>query len=354
MAVKYQDYYKVLGVARGASQEEIQRAYRKLARQYHPDVNKDPGAEAKFKEVSEAYEVLKDPQKRRRYDELGADWQAGQEFRPPPGWQDVKFEFEGFAPGSGRGGPGSGRGGTGGSGGSGGTGGGFRMEGGNFSDFFDMLFGRGRSGFGGFDDFEDIARARGGEAGARHARPRTQRGGDVEADIDITLHEAYHGGSREITLQDQHGHTKRLTVKIPAGTTDGSRIRLSGQGAPGSGGAEAGDVLLSIRIAPDPRFTVEGHNLTTDVRITPWEAALGAKADIPTLDGELTLTIPPGAQSNQRLRLRGKGLPKRGKGGERGDLLARVLIAVPKELTQEERELFEKLKATSKFNPRKE
>lgn len=361
MSVKYQDYYKTLGVSRSATQEEIHRAYRKLARQYHPDVNKEAGAEKQFKQVSEAYEVLKDPEKRKRYDELGADWKSGQEFRPPPGWGDVKFDFGGV------GGGGAKRGRT----------GGFKMEGGNFSDFFDILFGRrgagpgsgspgsggpggGAGGFGGFEGFDEFARRAGGpqaRGGSRQAGPH--KGRSHEAELTISLEEAYHGGSREITLQgvgpdgQPSAQPRKFNVKIPPGVTDGSTIRLAGQGDPSPTGGKAGDLLLRIKLAKHPRYTVDGHDLSTELRLSPWEAALGAKVDVPTLDGPVTLTIPPGAQSGQKLRLRDKGMPTGKREGDRGDLFVRLAIAVPKELSDEERDLFEKLKATSQFDPRK-
>lgn len=341
MAVKYQDYYQVLGVKRDATQDEIQRAYRKLARQYHPDVNKEPGAEERFKQISEAYTVLKDPETRRRYDQLGANWKAGEDFRPPPGWQSAGRRSRAGA-----------------------GGGGFRVEGfdpqdfGGFSDFFEAIFG-GRAGpFGGMGG---AARAggMGGMGGMGGTGFRTERPGQThEGEITITLEDAYRGAKRQITLETQEpdaaGRMQRTTrtydVKIPPGVTDGSVIRLAGQGGPGIGGGEPGDLLLKVRVAPDPRFRVQDYDLITTLPIAPWEAALGAKAPVPTLDGEAIVTIPPGSQSGQKLRLRGKGLPKRG--GGRGDLLAELRIVVPKELTPEERALMEKLAAASRFNPR--
>ncbi len=323
MSVKFQDYYASLGVARDASQDEIQRAYRKLARQYHPDVNKSPGAEDRFRQIGEAYEVLKDPDRRRRYDQLGADYKAGQDFRPPPGWQptggqrrQADFDF-GDLGGDGAGG---------------------------FSDFFESLFGSGRSPF---------------SAGRPSAKPRTRRGQTQEASLTISLTDAYHGATRRISLDtievgpdgDQVHATRTYDVKIPPGTTDGSTIRLKGQGGRGSDNGAAGDLLLHISIALDPRFRLDGHDLITTLPIVPWEAALGAKVPVATLDGEVLVSIPPGSQSGQRLRLRGKGLPQRR--GEHGDLYAELKIVVPKEVTPEARALYEQLAKQSNFDPRK-
>jgi curved DNA-binding protein len=330
MAVTFQDYYDILGVARTASQAEIQRAYRKLARKYHPDVNKERSAEEKFKQINEAYEVLKDPDKRKKYDALGPNWQAGQEFTPPPGWEGAPFEFRRRP--RGMGGFDFGR---------------FRSSQG-FSDFFEMLFGEELGGF---------------TRGPWTTRPETDdwslRGQDHEAEITITLEEAYRGASKAITLQTvetgpdgaPRQKSKHYDVKIPVGVTEGARIRLAGQGGTGSGAGQAGDVFLRVHIAPHPVFHLEGHDLSVTVPITPWEAALGAKVDVPTLDGPVKMTLPPGTQSGQRLRIRGKGLPK-GKGGQ-GDLYAMVQIAVPTTLSADERVLFQQLSQKSSFDPRK-
>jgi curved DNA-binding protein len=319
MSVKFQDYYEILGVNRNASEDEIKRAYRKLARKYHPDVNKDKGAEDKFKQINEAHEVLKDPEKRKLYDQLGPDWQAGQDFKPPPGWENVHFEFSGSGAESfdfGRG----------------------------FSDFFEMLFG-GRMGGG-------------GRASARQGS-WVMRGQDHEAEIEIDLESAYRGGTRTLTLQgheiDPQGQVRpkvqNIQVKIPAGVIDGTRIRLAGKGGEGMGGGPPGDLYLKVHIEPHPRFTLDGHNLQVEVPIAPWEAALGATVQVVTMDGTVNLKIPPGSQSGQKLRLRGKGFPK--KGGERGDLIARLKIVVPKNLTARERELFEEMAKVSSFKARK-
>jgi curved DNA-binding protein len=320
MSVKFQDYYETLGVGRDASEDEIKRAYRKLARKYHPDVNKDKEAEEKFKQINEAHEVLKDPEKRKLYDQLGSDWQAGQDFKPPPGWEDVHFDF--------RTGPGAEA---------------FDF-GGGFSDFFEMLFG-GRMGGGG------RARARQGSW--------VMRGQDHEAEIEIDLESAYHGTTRTLTLQgheiDQQGQVRptvqNIQVKIPPGVTDGSRIRLSGKGGEGMGGGPPGDLYLKVHIEPHPRFSMDGHNLQVEVPIAPWEAALGGTVQVATMDGKVKLKIPSGSQSGQKLRLRGKGFPK--KGGARGDLIARLKIVVPKDLTAREKELFAEMAEVSSFKPRK-
>ena len=319
MAVKFQDYYKTLGVGREAGEDEIKRAYRKLARKYHPDFNRHEDAEERFKQVTEAYEVLKDPEKRALYDELGPNWKAGQDFKPPPDWEGAHFEF--------RTGPG---------------GDAFDF-GGGFSDFFATLFGGRMAGGGG---------ASGGQASW------ILRGQDHEAQIEISLEEAYHGATRTLTLQghevDPQGQLRptvqNLKVTIPAGVTDGTRIRLAGKGGEGMGGGPAGDLYLKVHIEPHPRFRIDGHDLELEVPVAPWEAALGATVEVAVMDGSVNLKIPPGSQSGQRLRLRGKGLPQ--KGGSRGDLFARVKIVVPKALSPKEKELFSEMAKISGFNPR--
>jgi curved DNA-binding protein len=320
MAVAFRDYYEVLGVPRDASSEDIRRAYRKLAREYHPDVNKDPGAEDRFKEASEAYEVLRDAEKREQYDRLGANWRAGEDVSGSPG-------FEGFRSGPG----GFGGAGVGGFGGFGDS----RVEFGDtgFSDFFEGLFGnrtgtRTRAGAGdGFDGF-------------------SMRGGDQEATLELSLEEAARGGRRRISL----GAGRDYEVNIPAGVVDDQRIRLAGEGGRGSGGAPSGDLFLRVRLKPDPRFRVEGRDLYVDVRVAPWEAALGASVEVPTLTGSTQMKVPAGSSSDRKLRLKGKGLPS--PRGKPGDLYAIVKIVVPKKLTEQERELFEQLADVSSFNPR--
>jgi curved DNA-binding protein len=310
MGVKYQDYYKTLDVPRGATQDEIKRAYRKLARKYHPDVNKSPEADGRFKHINEAYEVLGDAEKRQRYDTLGPDLRGGQDFTPPPGW------------------PGAGT----------------RVDGGNFnfhtsdqfSDLFDSIFGSGRgpSGSGGQDPFH---RGGGGRPGRRAATAAL-------SEVQITLVEAMQGAYRTVKLQGQ-GEASTIDVKIPAGVTEGDKIRLRGQGAAGS------DLHLRVSVLQHERFSLDGRDLVTDVRLSPWEAALGAKVDLATLNGSVSLTIPPGSQGGQKMRLAGRGLPARGR-GHVGDLIARLVIAVPTTLSKDEQRLFEELREKSTFDPR--
>jgi curved DNA-binding protein len=314
VAVAFRDYYEVLGVPRDASSEDIRQAYRKLARQYHPDVNKEPGAEERFKEVAEAYEVLREPEKRERYDRLGANWKAGDDVSGASG-------FSGF-------------------GGPNGDFGDVRVEfgsGGDFSDFFEGLFGRGgrpggrggrrTAGFGGFEGFQT-------------------RGGDLEAELELTLEEAARGGRRRISLGDGRDYE----VNIPPGVRDGQRIRLAGEGGSGAGGGPPGDLFLRVRIKPHPRFRVDGRDLYVDLPIAPWEGVLGAQVEVPTLDGRKRLRVPPGSSTGRRLRLRGQGMP--GPRGGHGDLYAVLKVEVPKKPTDEERELFEQLARVSKFDPR--
>lgn len=332
----FKDYYATLGVDKGASKDDIQKAYRKLARKHHPDVNKDPGAEAKFKEIGEAYEVLKDPEKRRRYDQFGSAWKdAARQSGGSPRWQNIDFDF-GFGPGAG---PGAGR--------AGGIE--FDLGGSGFSSFFDMLFGGGGPGAGGPG------------AGGRpfttefHTTGRGVRrsGADIEAPITLTLQEAAQGGQRELVLTDPaSGERKNVSVTIPKGLKAGQRIRLAGQGREGSGGGERGHLFLKVDIAPDPRFQLQGRDLHTTLPITPWEAALGGEAVVPTLNGAIRVRIPAGASSGTKIRLRGHGYPKSARSDEKGDLYARLEITLPPELTDEERELFEKLAETSDFDPR--
>lgn len=326
--MKYQDYYEVLGVDRSASQEEIQRSYRKLARKFHPDLNKTTGAEEKFKKVGEAYEVLKDPEKRKRYDALGANWKAGEDFRPPPGFEGFNFDFSGGRRAQSTADFGFGEG---------------------FSDFFEMLFGGRGSPFGS---------AGGQHFGEMRAGPREGR--SQEAELPLSVEELYRGGKKSITLEsvqigaDGRGErsTRSYDISIPPGTADGSLIRLAGQGEKGSHGGTAGDLLLRVRVTPHPRFKVSGFDISTEVPITPWEAVLGAKVNVTLPDGEVKLSVQPGSQAGQRLRLKGKGLPQRK--DQRGDFYAELKVSVPKTPTTEERELYEKLSKISTFNPRLE
>ncbi len=319
MSVEYKDYYKILGVNKSSTQDEISKAYKKLARKYHPDLNpNDKNAENKFKEMNEAYEVLKDPEKRKLYDQLGPNWQHGQNFQPPPGFENAHFNFQG-------------------------GGGGFDASG--FSDFFETIFGgmgRGQAGgFGGGGDY------------FRQSGPRPRRGRDAEAQIELSLEEAYRGGGKAITLQEQAPgqppRTKTLQVTIPAGVKNGAKIRLSGQGNPGMAGGQAGDLYLKIRIAPHPVYSLDENNVVYDLSLAPWEAALGAKIRVPTLDGDVDITIPPGSDSGQKLRLRGRGL---GQGAKKGDQFVRLVIKSPKDLTDAEKELWQKLADGSSFQPR--
>lgn len=318
MSVGFHDYYDTLGVSRDASDEEIRRAYRRLARENHPDVSRDADAGQRFAEISEAYEVLRDPEKRSRYDRLGENWRAGQDVSGAEGfggWEDVRVDF-GDGAGSGfGGGPG-------------------------MSDFFDQLFGRGT--------------ARGGAgAGGRAAGGRsrfegfTSRGDDVEAVLELSLEEAAAGGRRSISLADGRDYD----VEIPPGVRDGQRIRLAGEGAEGIGGGPRGDLFLRVRIRPHRRFRLDGRDVYLDLPVAPWEAALGAPVRVPTLRGSARLRIPAGSSSGRRLRLRGEGMPD--PRGRPGDLYAVVQIHLPRRLTREQRELFERLaQASSDFDPR--
>jgi len=314
MAVQFRDYYETLGVAKTASADEIKKAFRKLARQHHPDVAKDKkAAEEKFKQINEAYEVLGDPEKRKKYDELGANWNQTGGFQPPPGWG-------GQTPGGGFRRYG------------GGDGGGVEFEfgGTGFSDFFEAFFGGGRrqAGFGG---------------GGFGPRPRSaERGSDVEADIMVTLEEALHGSKRTVSLR--RGNSDKIEtyqVKIPKGVHEGQRIRLAGQGEAGAGGGKHGDLFLRVRLARHPDFTVEGSDMIHEVKIPPWQAALGDDLEVPTLEGSARLKLPSGTQSGQRFRLRGHGLPAAS--GTRGDLFVETQVQIPKKLTDREREIWKEL-----------
>lgn len=315
MAMEFKDYYKIMGVERTATQDEIKRVYRKLARKYHPDVSHEADAEARFKEVGEAYEVLKDPEKRAAYDQLlRGEYQPGQEFKPPPGW-DAGFEF---------------------------SGGGFtNADSADFSDFFESLFGT-RSPFGG--------RNRGAGSGF------AQRGEDHHARISISLEDAYNGATRSIqlqipTLDQNHRVTTRthtLNVKIPAGVTEGQQVRLAGQGGPGVGSAAPGDLYLEILFEPHRLFHAEARDIYLTLPIAPWEAALGATVAVPTLGGQVDMKIAAGAQSGQKLRLKGRGLP----GTPPGDQYVVLQIRVPKAETEAQRSLYRQLADGIPFDPR--
>jgi curved DNA-binding protein len=336
MSVEYKDYYQILGVDRNASQEEISKAFKKLARKYHPDLNTDnPEAENKFKEVNEAYAVLKDPEKRKKYDQFGADWEHGQDF-DPRNFQNMHFNF-------------------------GGAGGGAESFGGSeYSDFFDLLFGNlfgqggGQGGRrktysttfgsdpfgGGFDT--DMGMGSGFSA----------KGEDSEATLELTLEEAARGGKKSIALQEQGARggvqNKNLEVNIPPGVTEGSKIRLSGQGSPGMRG-QRGDLYLRVKLKSHHLFRVEKKNIVLDLPLAPWEAALGATVRVPTLEGSVNMKIPPGTSSGKKLRLKGKGL---GRGKNKGDQLVQAMIKMPQKPSQKEKELWEQLAQESDFQPR--
>jgi curved DNA-binding protein len=346
MAVQFKDYYEVLGVPRTASNDEIKKSFRKLARQYHPDVAKTKkGAEEKFKEINEAYEVLSDPEKRKKYDELGPNWKSGADFRPPPGWQGNRSGgFPGGQPG-----------------------GGVEFEFGGttgFSDFFEQLFGsrtRGGSPFGG----------RGGFAEEESA----ERGRDVEGDLMVTLEEAMRGAVRSVQLRHavtcancggsgvknnrvcsvcggsgQTIRTETHQVKIPPGVMEGQRLRVAGRGEAGTHGGAAGDLYLRVHLAKHPDFEVEERNLIYEAEVAPWEAVLGANISVPTMDGKVNIKIPPGTQNGQKLRVRGRGLPQ--KNGPGGDLIVVARIEVPQKINEQERKLWEQLADASSFKPR--
>ncbi|MFP4079527.1 MAG: DnaJ C-terminal domain-containing protein [Ectothiorhodospira sp.] len=309
--MEYKDYYKVLGVERSASQDEIKKAYRRLARKYHPDVSKEPDAEARFKEVNEAYEVLGDGEKRKAYDQLGNGWRSGQDFRPPPDW-DAWFGAGGGAPG-----------------------GGFRSSAGfqegfsesDFSEFFESLFGGG------------ARRTR----GHRTHRGFSARGEDRVARIGLDLERAYRGGSVPVRLGD-----RTLQVKVPAGITPGQRIRLSGQGAPGMGGGPEGDLYLEVQVRPHPHFRLEGRDIHLDLPVTPWEAALGATVSVPTLEGAVEMKIPAGSGSGRRLRLKGRGMP----GNPPGDQYVHLQMVTPPADSDKAKRFYERMRKEMPYDPR--
>ncbi|MGR9087264.1 MAG: DnaJ C-terminal domain-containing protein [Gammaproteobacteria bacterium] len=312
--MEYKDYYKIMGLTKDASQEEIKRAYRKLARKYHPDVSKLPNAEAKFKELGEAYEVLKDPKKRAAYDRIGRDWQEGQTFTPPPNWQR-DFDFGGgFAGGHGSG----------------------------FSDFFEALFGGGHGP---------------GREGVFY-REFHGHGSDQHARIQIGLEDAYRGGEHLITLNmpviDANGRmiskVRTLSVKIPKGIKAGQSIRLAGQGAPGMKGGSPGDLFLEIEFRPHRLFHVRERDIYLDLPVTPWEAALGATIKVPTLGGKVELKIPPGSQTGKQLRLKGRGLPA----SPPGDQYVTLKVVAPPAETEAARKLYEQMAKAMPMNPRTE
>jgi curved DNA-binding protein len=344
MAVQFKDYYQILGVSRTAKSEEIQKAFRKLARQYHPDVAKGKDkavAEEKFKEINEAYEVLGDEEKRKRYDSLGADWKQGSEFQPPPEWGRQA----------------SGRA----------TSGGFEYQfgGTGFSDFFEQIFGSARGGRSPFT-----------EAMESEESEEDRHGRDSEAEIFVTLEEAAHGALRPITVRRNAGceachgtgrigprractacggsglvsRESHYKVKIPPGVLEGQALRLAGRGESGEGRGPSGDLYLRVRFAKHPDFRVEGSDLYYELHLAPWEAVLGANVPIPTMDQPVSIKIPAGAQGGQTLRVRGRGMPLRGGGS--GDLYAVLQVRVPTETTEKERSLWQQLARESHFKPR--
>ena len=311
--MRYKDYYKIMGVSRDAGQDDIKKAYRRLARKYHPDVSKEPDAEGLFKDLGEAYAVLKDPEKRAAYDGLGSGWQAGQEFRQPPGW-DQSFDFETR---------------------------GFDTAGaGVFSDFFESLFGGGMGH--GFDGLQQQFDARGQN---QHAK------------VMIDVEDAYRGATRSISLQTQQlgpeGHVsateRRLNVKIPKGVRKGQRIRLSGQGSAGVGRGKAGDLYLDVDFKPHALYRVDGRDVYLDLPLTPWEAALGATINIPTPDGRVDLRVPPGTANGKKLRLKNRGIP----GDPAGDLYVVAKLTLPQADGEKASELYRRMRDEMPYDPRK-
>ncbi len=319
------DYYDVLGVTRDAGPDELQQAFRRLARQNHPDVNKDPGAEERFKEINEAYQALSDPELRKRYDRFGEDYR-----RVPEDWE----QRVGAGVGGGRGGPGRARRAW----STGGDDGGSAVGG----------FGGGLGGDYGDVDIEDLLGGLFGGRGRGRAGPVA--GADQEAELPLTVEEAYRGGRKQVTLNGPDG-PRTYTVNIPPGVTDGKRIRLSGEGGRGMGDGPAGDLYLVVRLRPHPIFRVDGKDITVELKLAPWEAALGATVPVPTPGGESKVTVPAGSSTGRRLRLRGEGMPD--SRGKPGDLQAEIKIMVPPKLTDRERELFSELAAASSFDPRR-
>jgi curved DNA-binding protein len=301
--MKYKDYYAALGVKRDASADEIKKAYRKLAQKHHPDVSKEKGSEERFKEIGEAYQTLKDPEKRAAYDQLGSSYRPGQEFRPPPDWEQRFSRGGGGAPGGGASG---------------------------FS-FDDIDLG---------DLFEHFG-ARGGAGGARARSNRPMHGPDFEAHAELSLEDAFRGAEFEFN---------GTRIRVPKGATDGQRLRIRGQGGPGANGGPNGDLYLNIAMRKHPVYRPDGHDLYMDLPLAPWEAALGAEVEVPTLAGVVSLKVPAGTAAGRKLRLGKRGLPKPG-GGE-GDLYAIAQIVNPPELSEREQELFRELRDQSTFNPR--
>lgn len=319
MAVEFKDYYATLGVPRTATEEELKKAFRDLARRYHPDVAKDKkGAEDKFKEINEAYEVLSHPENRKKYDTLGADWKQGTGFQPPPGGRSRRGPQPGGGPE-------------------------FEFGGTGFSDFFEQFFSRGGQTTGGFAT----------EHGSGHGFAR--RGHDVEGDLAVSLEEVLRGTIRSVSLRSTDPATggpvtQTFKVRIPVGVQDGQRIRVAGKGGAGAGGAAAGDLILGVRYSAHPEFRARGADLLSDLEIAPWEAVLGTTLAVPTLEGSVTLRVPAGTQDGSQLRVRGQGLPSGNEG--RGDLYVTLAVKLPVTVTDEERALWEALAKGSSFDPR--
>ncbi|MCW8888345.1 MAG: DnaJ domain-containing protein [Gammaproteobacteria bacterium] len=312
--MEYKDYYKIMGLKRDASQDEIKRVYRKLARKYHPDVSKEQDAEERFKEVGEAYEVLKDPEKRAAYDQLGAGFKSGQDFHPPPNW-DSGFEF---------------------------SGGGFTgADTGGFSDFFEELFGR--QGYAG---------------GSSYHTSYSAQGEDHHAKVEVDLEDAFNGAVRSITLQSPelneqgqiHLKQRTLKIKIPKGVKEGQQIRLAGQGAPGMGQGAKGDLYLEIHFKPHPLYRAERRDLYMQLPVTPWEVALGATVKTPTPGGKIDLKIPAGSNSGNRLRLKGRGIP----GKQSGDIYVTLKVMTPPADSDKAKEFYKEMASQLAFNPRKD
>ncbi len=307
--MEFKDYYQVLGVEKTAPADEIKKAYRKLARKYHPDVSKEPDAEKRMKEVNEANAVLSDPEKRAAYDQLGSRWQTGQDFQPPPGW-DAGFEFSGDGAHGG--------------------------QAADFSDFFASLFGRA-----------------GRDSGTRDYQ---MRGGDHHARILIDLADAYHGATRTIALRaaklDASGRVvtekRNLNVQVPKGVKEGQHIRLAGQGSPGMGGGPAGDLYLEVQFSPDSRYRVEGRDVYQTVPVAPWEAALGATVEVPTPSGNVQVKVPAGSQAGRKLRLKGRGIP----GNPAGELYLVLEVVLPPADTDKARQIYQSMARDLAFNPR--
>ncbi|MBI4663616.1 MAG: DnaJ domain-containing protein [Verrucomicrobia bacterium] len=331
MAVQFKDYYEILGVPRTASAEEIRKAFRKLARRYHPDVARNKAAaEEKFKEINEAYEVLGDPKKREQYDELGANWNRMGSFTPPPRWKAAGRSRRGNGADSFE----------------------FHFGGTGFSDFFEQFFG-GRAG--GFGPFPSSRQEAGGDWLFGEPETDSQRGNDVEGGFLVTLHEALHGSVRSVSLQRENPRTGRtethtFRVKIPPGVREGQLVRVAGKGQASDGVGLSGDLYLRVKYAQHPDFRVREPDLYCDLELAPWEAVLGTTATVPTLDGAVSLRVPAGISSGRQLRIRGQGLLE--EHGVRGDLYAVISIQAPSRLTPEEKALWEKLAGESTFNPR--